>query len=459
MTVFEVDSRVEGVDRRLLAHTYVEAIARAVTTYREERTPSRLIHDGLLTLAATAIAAVAVFILLKLTGALIRIVERRYQGSLESIEAKSYSLISAKAIWNVAARILMSGGVVAGILVLYFYLQFVLNLYPWTRGAAEYLAIVVLNPFLGIATNILTSIPDLIVIVIIAFVTKYLLTLARRFFEAIEQGQINFTGFEVAWVSPTLKIVRILIIAFAVVIAYPYIPGSGSEAFKGVTIFVGVLFSLGSSSFVANLIAGYTMTYRRTFRVGDRIAIGDAIGVVTHMRSMATHLRSVKNEEIIIPNSTILTSEVTNFSSFAREKGVILHTTVGIGYDTPWRQVEAMLLMAAGRTAGILRDPPPYVRQKSLGDFSVTYELNVYCNRPLEMDQIYGELHHAILDVFNEYKVPIMTPAYEGDPVAPKIVPKDRWFAAPALRTKESSPGSLVGEADVAGGSPKAGSF
>src|SRR5215469_9339742 len=186
------------------------------------------------------------------------------------------------------------------------------------------------------------------------------------------------------------------------------------------------------SSLLANLIAGYTMTYRRAFHVGDRIKIGDVIGDVTQVRLMVTHLRSVKNEEFVVPNSLILNTNVVNYTTLAREQGLILHTTVGIGYETPWRQVEAMLLMAAERTAGLLQEPTPFILQQSLGDFAVNYELNVYCGEPSAMYQLYTELHRNILDVFNEYGVQIMTPSYVADPAAPKVVPQAQWFTMPA---------------------------
>ena len=156
------------------------------------------------------------------------------------------------------------------------------------------------------------------------------------------------------------------VVALALVVAYPYIPGSGSDAFKGISIFIGIVFSLGSSSAIANMVAGYTMTYRRAFKLGDRVKIGDTTGDVTEMRLQVTHVTTVKNEEVIIPNSSILNNEVVNYSSLARRLGLILHTSVGIGYETPWRQVEAMLLIAAERTAGFLKEPPPFVRQLAL---------------------------------------------------------------------------------------------
>jgi small-conductance mechanosensitive channel len=231
---------------------------------------------------------------------------------------------------------------------------------------------------------------------------------------------------------PTYRIISILIIIMGIVAAYPYLPGSGSEAFKGISILVGVLFSLGSTSLIANIIAGYTMTYRRVFKVGDRVKFGEFVGKVTEVRLMGTHIRSVKNEEIVIPNSKILSGEVTNYSSLASKHGLILHTSVGIGYEVPWRHVEAMLVMAAERTDGLQRKSEPFVLQKELGDFGVTYELNVFCRSAENMAKIYSDLHQNIQDVFNEYNVAIITPHYVGDTEEPKIVPKEKWFASPA---------------------------
>ena len=218
----------------------------------------------------------------------------------------------------------------------------------------------------------------------------------------------------------------------AVVVAYPYVPGSSTDAFKGVSIFLGLLMSFGAASMVANSIAGFALIYRRAFKVGDRIKVGDVLGDVMAIRQQVTQLRTPKNEEVTIPSSTILGSSVVNYSTLAREGGLILHTTVGIGYETPWRQVEAMLIDAANRTQDLKREPPPFVLQTSLSDFCVMYEINAYCDRPQEMSQLYTALHQNILDVFNEHGVQIMTPAYVADTAQPKVVAKEQWYAAPA---------------------------
>jgi small-conductance mechanosensitive channel len=280
--------------------------------------------------------------------------------------------------------------------------------------------------------SFVSNIPNLIFLVILVYVVRIVLRMIRRFFEAVEQGRIHLANFDREWATPTYKLLRPMVVAFAIIVGYPYIPGSDSEAFKGVSLFLGIVFSLGSSSFIANMIAGYSMTYRRAFKLGDVVQIGDVRGVVSSVRLQVTHIRTIKNEEIVVPNSQILGASVTNYSSLAQSKGLILHTTVGIGYETPWRQVEAMLIEAARRTPGLMTEPPPFVLHLQLGDFCVTYELNVYCADPLKMRATYSDLHRHILDVFNEYGVQIMTPAYEGDPQIPKVVPKDQWYLAPA---------------------------
>jgi small-conductance mechanosensitive channel len=220
------------------------------------------------------------------------------------------------------------------------------------------------------------------------------------------------------------------------VVAYPYIPGSESPAFKGVSLFLGVVFSLGSSSSIANIVAGYMVIFRRAFKVGDRVKIGAQMGDVVEMRLQATHLRTIKNEEVIVPNSLIINTDVVNYSSLARKGGLILHTTVTIGYDTPWRQVHALLLAAAERTEGLLKEPRPFVLQTALNDFYVSYELNAYTDRPLEMISIYSHLHQHIQDAFNEHGVQIMSPHYLGDPARAKVVPKEHWYPPPAQRSE-----------------------
>jgi small-conductance mechanosensitive channel len=277
--------------------------------------------------------------------------------------------------------------------------------------------------------GILHFLPSLAFLIVIFLATRYFLKLIKLFFTGLLQGGIVIHNFYPDWAMPTFRILRTLIIAFAVVIAYPYIPGSSSSAFKGVSVFMGLLLSLGSSSFISNVIAGYSLTYRRAFKKGDRIKVNDSDGFVEEQSLLVTRLRSIKDEEIIIPNTVLINSSIINYTSRAIELGLILHTVVGIGYETPWRQVDAMLKLAADRTEGLLKDPPPFVLKLSLGDFAVNYEINVFCNDVSRMHLYYNALHQNILDVFNENHVQIMTPAYVMDPAEPKVVPEDQWNA------------------------------
>lgn len=429
--VTEEDARTEGVARPILARAYRDAIAEAISRYRDERSRDRVLAG----VVASTLAGVALLaVLAALYGAVRvadRLLARRLGGRVQDVGIQSFRIISAKAIWTVLRGVVRTIAVVAAIAATYAAVWFALGSFADTRAAAARLAELALQPLARFGHGLLSGLPSVLFLILVALGTRWLLRLLHLLFAQVERGGIRFQGFEPEWAIPTYRIVRVLVVAFALVVAYPYIPGSDSAAFKGISVFLGVMFSLGSTSFIANTIAGYAMTYRRAFRVGDLIRAGDAFGTVTDVRLQVTHLRNAKNEELIVPNSQLLQQTVVNYSSLARGDGLILHTEVGIGYETPWRQVEAMLLMAADRAEGFLKEPRPFVRQRALGDFAVTYELNVHTRRVGEMMALYSELHRHVLDVFNEYGVQIMTPSYEGDPEVPKVVPKDRWFLAP----------------------------
>ena len=439
LSVLDADAAPEGVTRKQLAGVIRLRVAEAIAKYREDRSPRALMASTLYALGATLAAVVLVFALRLAFRRLDAFLERRYRSRVEGLEVQAHQLIQAKQLWKALQGFLKTVHLLAVIVIVYVTLNLVLGLYPWTRPLAQRLFSIVLEPLRMMGAGFLEALPNLVFIALLVIVIRYVLKITRLFFAGVEHGTIPLSGFDREWAWPTYKIIRLLVIAFALVVAYPYIPGSGSEAFKGISIFLGVLFSLGSSSFIANMIAGYTMTYRRAYKIGDRIKVDDIIGDVVEMRLMVTHLRTIKNEEVVVPNSLILNSNIINYSTLAKSRGLILHTTVGIGYETPWRKVEAMLRLAAERTPGLLTEPAPFVLQKSLGDFAVTYELNVACDSAQDMAGFYTALHRNILDVFNEYAVQIMTPAYEGDPEAPKVVPREQWFAAPAADLEPQS--------------------
>jgi small-conductance mechanosensitive channel len=434
MTVLEADAKVEGLERPLVAQIYLRKIREAIVAYRSDREPKALLRGAGYAAAALAALAPLLYALWRVRRRIDDTLERRYRVRLEHLEVGGFKLLHAEHLWSGLRSVV---GVTFWLLALgctYTALNFALLQFPGTRGLAVGLLHLITEPIATMGRGILSSLPGLVFLLLLVLLTRYVLQTLRLLFGAIEQGSVKLKGFDPDWSWPTYRIVRLLVVAFALVVAFPYIPGSSSEAFKGVSLFLGIVFSLGSTSIIANIIAGYSMTYRRAFRVGDRIKVGDVFGEVTEVRLQVTHVRTPKNEEVVIPNSVILSSPVINYSTLARSQGLILHTTVGIGYETPWRQVEAMLLMAASRTPRLLQQPPPFVLQRSLGDFAINYELNAHCDRPGEMLAVYAELHRNILDVFNEYGVAIMTPAYVADPEQPKLVPQDQWYASPAQR-------------------------
>jgi small-conductance mechanosensitive channel len=432
VVVTDTDARVEAANRTDLARVLAGRIGEAIDDYRRARTREALTRTAILVAVATAVLLVAIAVIALGVRRLRAVLEARYRHRIKTLGIGSFELLRADRVWAGVSSALRFARTALVLLAVLLYAQQVLGLLPATRGAAKHVTDYVLAPVGTMASGIVGTIPDLLFLAVLFVVVRFALKLVGLYFGGLARGDVMISGFDREWAEPTYKLARLGIIALALVVAYPYIPGSSSDAFKGVSLFIGVLFSLGSSSAIANIVAGYMMTYRRAFKVGDRVKIGDVTGDVTQVRLQVTHLKTVKNEDVIIPNSTILGSEVVNYSSLAQTKGLILHTTVGIGYETPWRQVEAMLVLAAQRTPGFLAEPAPFVLQKALGDFAITYELNAYCREPQQMAALYTDMHRNILDVFNEYGVQIMTPAYEGDPDQPKIVPKDRWTVSPA---------------------------
>ncbi|MFN8628107.1 MAG: mechanosensitive ion channel family protein [Candidatus Binatia bacterium] len=442
LTVVDADARVEGISRQQLAAIILARIREDIAAYRDARRPERLLAAALYCLGATAALAAAIGLVIWLVRRLDGLIDHRLRQRIQTLESQSFAIVRAERIRGALGGLAHGLRSFAIFILSLVYLHFVLSQFPATRLLAVNLADLVSGPLTTMGLAIVGTIPNLIFLVILYWIVRVVLRVVHLFFDGVERGSIALARFQPEWASPTYKLVRLALVAFGLIVAYPYIPGSQSAAFKGVSLFLGVVFSLGSSSAISNLIAGYLMTYRRAFRVGDRVQIGDVIGDVIEMRLQATYVRTLKNEEVTIPNSLIVNGQVINYSSLDRTHGLIVHTMVGIGYEVPWRQVEAMLLLAAERTPGILKDRRPFVLQRSLGDFAVNYELNAYCADAHAMMQLYTALHRNILDVFNEYGVQIMTPAYVSDTPELKVVPKTQWYAAPAVpEGKESERG------------------
>ncbi len=431
-SVFDADARLEEVGRQNLARADLLRVQEAIESYRQERQPKVLIEHAALALALALGLFLFLFAGLKAVQRGLRELEHRYKHRIRELGIQGLKVLPAERLWLAAIAALKFLAAAAGVVATYATLAYILSLFPWTRELSDNLSGFVLDPLNTIVTRFVATIPDLIFLLVLAVITYYLLKFIRLIFVSIETEKITISNFDPTWARPTYRLVRGFVIAFAVVVAFPYIPGSSTQAFKGVSLFIGLVFSLGSTSLIGNLISGYSLTYRRAFRTGDRVKIGNYVGNVHDSKLLVTYLHTLKNEVIAVPNSAIVNSEVINYSSLARTEGLILHTTVGIGYETPWRQVEAMLLEAAASTPGLLREPNPFVLQRELRSFDVEYEINAYCDNAQDMEHLYSALHRNILDVFNQYGVQIMTPAYVADPEQEKVVARGHWYAAPA---------------------------
>jgi len=255
------------------------------------------------------------------------------------------------------------------------------------------------------------------------------------FFLGVEQGRITIHGFHPETARATRRLVVFVIWIFSLTVAYPYIPGSNTEGFKGIGVLAGLIVSLGSAGLVNQVMSGLVIIYSRAFRVHDYVSIGDTEGLVTDLGLLSTKLLTVQKEEIVIPNATLVGMKAVNYTRLANDQGSVASTSVTIGYDAPWRQVHSMLLLAASRAAGVCRQPPPRVIQRSLGDFYIEYCLMVQLlpmERPEERPIVLSELHGHIQDIFNEHGVQIMSPHFMMQPPQPVVVPKSDWFAAPA---------------------------
>src|SRR5262245_6929694 len=437
LAVFDADAALEDMSRPALAEVQAGVLREALVRYRADRTPEKLVAATEAALVATAIFVAALIVLYLLTSRVARWMTSKLRPKVVAMRSQALGFLPGEQVWDSIAASARALRFLLVLLMAYLYAQYTLTLFPATRPIGTRLASYLLGPLETLGQQFVDELPSLMFLLVLFILVRFLLRILKFSFAAIGTGAVHVSGFEPQWAAPTFRLVRIGVIALALVVAYPYIPGSESEAFKGLSIFAGVLFSIGSSSFISNYMAGYSLIYRRLFGVGDRVKIGDIVGEVLETRVQVTRLRTYKNEEVIIPNSSILTSEVTNYSSLAGKRGLILHTSVGIGYEVPWRQVEGILLTAAERTQGVLRDPKPFVLQTGLGDFAVTYEINAFVGTTQDVAGRYNELHGHILDVFNEHGVQIMTPAYEGDPSEPKVVPRERWHATPSRRPDE----------------------
>lgn len=285
-------------------------------------------------------------------------------------------------------------------------------IFPQTKNLAFKLFSYIWDPIKGIFLGIIDYIPNLFTIFVIWYAVKSLVRLVHYLANEVQGERLKIRGFYPDWAIPTFHIVRFLLYAFMIAMIYPYLPGSKSGVFQGISVFVGLIVSLGSSTVIGNIIAGLVITYMRPFKLGDRIQLNDTTGNVIEKTPLVTRIRTPKNEVVTIPNSFIMSSHTVNYSASAREYGLIIHSEVTIGYDAPWRQVHQLLIDAALNTPGVVDDPRPFVLETSLSDWYPVYQVNAYIKDANRLGEIYSNLHQNIQDRFNEAGVEIMSPHY-----------------------------------------------
>ena len=415
-TITSKDAKLHAVSQEVLAERALAKIKAAIVRYRQERQPDNLLKDAVLTVSATLATVLIFWVIIFISSRVFPQIQRLITSLVPGVVFQNFEIISSQTIGIFSLRVLQFIRTLIILTILYFYLTFVLRLFPWTRKFGDGFLQYFFSALEVISQEIAKYLPNIFIILIIVFITHYLLRAIKPFFTGLERENLVINGFYPDWAKPTYNLLSLLIIALAIVIAFPYLPGFNSPAFQGVSVFLGVLFSLGSTSAIANVVGGIILIYTRSFQLGDKISIGDVIGDVIEKGLLVTRIRTPANRIITIPNSSLLNTNVINFSVSQREfkQPLILQTTVTLGYDLPWRKVHATLKEAALATKFIVSEPAPFVLQTSLDDFYVSYQLNAYTDHPSKMVYIYSELHQNIQDKCNEVGIEIMSPHYKA---------------------------------------------
>jgi small-conductance mechanosensitive channel len=360
---------------------------------------------------------IMLFVLFKLEKYLFKNVINRkiieYGKQLKGIRFRSIEILTPAQLLSTALFASKILRVSVYVVLLYVALPILFAIFPQTRHLTGILFSLVIDPIIVMGKGFIAYLPKLLRIVIIILVMRYILKLMRLVTAEIEAGRLVIPRFYPDWAKATYNLLRIFIYAFTLVLIYPLLPESESAVFRGVSVFIGILFSIGSSSVISNMMAGLVITYMRSFRIGDRIKVGEAFGDVVEKTLFVVRLKTVRKEIITIPNSTILSSNIVNYSIAAHEQGVILFQEVTICYDITWERVTKLLIEAAIKTEHVQPDPAPFVLTKELGNNAVTYQINIYCKRPDLQARIYSELNRHILEIFQRDGIEMVTPIYE----------------------------------------------
>lgn len=414
MSVSEEDALWQNTTRRQLADTLKKRIGSAIAAHIEETRWQTILRESLLALLVAFLTGLVIYGIIRLFRWLRTRMLHEAGWLSHGLHIKNYQLLHSGTLRNVAHSGLQVMKWVFLIVTVYLALPVLFGIFPFTKDVSSWLLHSLMNPVARIAHSIWAYIPNLISILVLIVVFRYVLRFFKFLSSEIEKGQLKLPGFYPDWANPTYQIIRVLILAFMLIVIFPYLPGSDSNVFKGVSVFMGVLFTFGSAGALGNVVAGLVLTYMRAFKIGDRVTIGEVTGDVIEKTLLVTRLRTIQNEIVSVPNSTVMNNHTVNFSSDAPANGLILHTTVTIGYDAPWRQVHELLIDAALATELVEKEPAPYVLQTSLDDYYVSYRINAFTRQPNQQARIYSRLHQNIQDQFNAAGVEIMSPHYKA---------------------------------------------
>lgn len=430
------------VDSKLNLKDYAQYISEnikySILEYRTKRSPQTILLGILYSFLATIVFILMWTLIKKTQFFLITKLSSLSEKYIAKFKIKSYQIVSPHRINQLLTGLITFARFLIVLILLYIYVPLVLSFFPWTAKWTPKIIDAILDPVIHVSSVVIDYIPNLFYIAVILTFTHYSMKFVRLIFNEIELGNLAFNGFHKEWAVPTFKLVKVIAYAIALVMIFPYLPGSSSPAFQGLSVFLGVLVSFGSGSAIANLISGIVMTYMRPFRIGDRVRIADTVGDVIEKTFLVTRIKTIKNVNVTIPNAMVLGSHIINYSSSAQQDGLILHTTVTIGYDVPWSKVHELLKDAALRTELIDHEKSAFILQTSLDDFYVSYELNAFTKHANQMAQIYSNLHQNIQDSFNEAEVEIMSPHYsslrDGNETSIPAKYRDKTYKVPPFR-------------------------
>lgn len=440
LSITDQDALWARKERSAYAREISEKISIALQKYRKDNSWQVLLREILLTVLVIGIVIGLIYFINKLFGKLSASLLSAESRLGKGIKIKNYEVLDPSRQLGALKVLLKVIRYLVILLVVYLALPVLFGIFPFTRNLSENLLNYILSPLKKIGISVWNYIPNLMTILVLLVVFRYVIKLVRFLKTEIERGKLTIPGFYKDWANPTYQIVRVLILAFMLIVIFPYLPGSDSGIFKGVSVFIGVLFTFGSAGALGNVVAGLVLTYMRAFKIGDRVKIGEVTGDIMEKTLLVTRVRTIQNEVVSIPNSAVMNNHTVNYSIEAQEKGLIVNTTVTIGYDVPWRTVHRLLIDAALATELIESEPTPYVLQTSLDDYYVSYRLNAYTHAPNRQALIYSALHANIQDQFNHAGVEIMSPHYkalrDGNAVTipSEYLPGD--YLAPRFRTE-----------------------